>query len=283
MKIKLSAFADEAAVDLQGQIDAMKKNQIDLLELRSIDGNWVLDFTLEQAKGYAEVLEKNGIKVWAIGSPIGKVDINVDINEYLEKVKHICELAKIFNTKKVRMFSFFDAYDNSDKVMEYLKKMLEVANEYNVEFYHENEKDIYGDVAERVLEIMEKVPGLKFVYDPANFIQCGEDSTKTLDLLHSKIDYFHIKDVIAETGELVPPGCGSGNIEELVRRIKDDKVLTMEPHLAVFEAYSTIDNTEMKHKYCYKSNIEAFDAAVSAMKGILVKCGYKEVGTEFIK
>ena len=35
--------------------------------------------------------------------------------------------------------------------------------------YHENEKDIYGDSLERVLELKQNVQGLKFVYDPANF------------------------------------------------------------------------------------------------------------------
>ena len=73
--IRLCAFADEAAADLPGQIAAMKKNGISLLELRSIAGKNVGDFTDEEARDYAETLRTAGIGVWSIGSPLGKVDI----------------------------------------------------------------------------------------------------------------------------------------------------------------------------------------------------------------
>ena len=96
-----------------------------------------------------------------------------------------------------------------------------------------------------------------------------------------KTDYFHIKDVISSSGQLVPAGEGDGMIGELLSRIKDDKTLTLEPHLAVFDAYKTIDSTEMKHKYIYKDSNEAFDAAVNALKDILYKLGYKEEGEGF--
>ncbi len=40
---------------------------------------------------------------------------------------------------------------------------------------HENEKHIYGDLPERILDIVETVnsPALKLAWDPANFVQCG--------------------------------------------------------------------------------------------------------------
>jgi sugar phosphate isomerase/epimerase len=122
------------------------------------------------------------------------------------------------------------------------------------------------------------------VYDPANFLQVGEsDSNKTLEALHSRAHYFHIKDVISATGELVPAGEGDGNIDKLVANIKDDKVLTLEPHLAIFDSYKSIDDTEMKNKYVFSSNEEAFDYAVKSLKNILVKNGYKEIKGAFVK
>ena len=281
--IRLSAFSDEAAKDLSGQIAALKRNGISLMEIRGVDGKNVSSLTDAEALEYKKILDENGIGVWSIGSPIGKVDIETDICEYLEKVKRVCELANIFDTDKIRMFSFFNAYEKRDAVIEYLNKMVECAKEYGVTLYHENEKDIYGDTVERVVDIMESVPGIKLVYDPANFIQVGEDSEKSLNALHSKTDYFHIKDVISETGELVPAGCGNGNVYELVRRISDDKVLTIEPHLAVFDSYKQIDNTEMKLKYTFESNDAAFDAAVDAIKKILIENNYIERNGVFEK
>lgn len=281
--IKLSAFSDEAGSSIEEQISAMKRNGISYTELRSIDGKNVSAFTLDEAKAYQKTFEENGISVWSIGSPLGKADIEVDFAEYEKKVRHVCELAKIFKTDKIRMFSFWHANDKEEKVYENLRKMVAIGEEYGVQMCHENEKDIFGDIAERILKIMENVDGLKYIYDPANFLQCDEPADKTLDLFHNKTEYFHIKDVIVESGALVPAGYGDGKIKELLERITDDKVLTLEPHLAVFDAYKSIDNTEMKHKFTYASANEAFDAAVAAIKKLLNEVGYKEENGVFVK
>lgn len=275
--IKLCAFADEAASELQGQIEALKRNGVSYLELRSIAGKNVKDFTETEASEYARILKENGILVYSIGSPIGKIDINVDFDKYLEEITHVFRLANIFGTTRIRMFSFYNAFEARDKVICYLKRMAEKAKEYGVELYHENEKDIYGDVAKRVKEILDNVSDLKSIYDPANYLQVGEKAETTLDLFHARTDYFHIKDVVVETGELVPAGYGDGKIDELIRRIQGDKVLSVEPHLAVFDGYAQIDNTKMKHRFHFQSNGEAFDAAVNALKEVLIKVGYKEV------
>ncbi len=281
--IYLSAFADEAAESLKGQIDALKRNGIKYSEIRSVDGENVAKFTIEKAKEYQKEMSDNGVLVWSIGSPLGKVSINVDFNEYSSTVKHVCELANVFNAKKIRMFSFFDAYNEKNKVYDYLNKMVEIGNSYGVEMCHENEKEVYGDTADRVLELMENCKGLKFIYDPVNYIAVGEKAERTLELFHDKTDYFHVKDMLADTGEHVPAGLGDGNIKGLVEKIKDDKVLTLEPHLAIFSGYAAIDNFEMKNKYKFDSNTEAFDFAAKSLKGILNECGYKEIKGGFSK
>ena len=283
--IRLCAFADEAGSSLQAQIDALHRNGISLLEIRTVDSVNIGEMTLERAEEVAAILKENGIRVWSLGSPMGKVSLNegFDFNEYLVKVEHMCKLTNIFGADKIRMFSFFDAYDKKEQVFAYLQKMVDVADRYGVKLCHENEKSIYGDTLERVQELMANVPGLKFVYDPANYIQCGEDAAVTLPTLHSKMEYFHIKDVIAETEELVPAGVGDGNIPKLVEMIEGDQVLTLEPHLAIFDGYATIDNEEMKNRFHFENNDEAFDYAVTALKGILTAQGYKEMNGGFAK
>ena len=277
--IRLSAFADEASPSLDGQIAAMKRNGIDFLEIRGVNGENILNISFENARIYADQLAEAGIKVWSIGSPIGKVKISSDLEEHRNKLRHICELAKIFGTDKVRIFSFFEAYECEDKVFSELSEMVKIAAEYGVGLYHENEKHIYGDTLERVLRIMDRVEGLKLVYDPANFLEVGEDSEKTLEALHSRTDYFHIKDVISETRTLVPAGHGDGRIAELIARISpdEDKTLTLEPHLKVFKGYAEIDATEMKNKFEYATNDDAFDAAAQALISLIKAQGYKKV------
>ena len=274
--IRLSAFADEGGVTLAEQIDALKKNGISLTEIRSIDKKNIKKVTADEAKLYKAELDDAGIGVSAIGSPLGKVNISVDMSEYEKEIRHVCELALIFGTNKVRMFSFFEAYSERETVIEKLSRMVEIGKEYGVLMCHENEKGIYGDTAERVLDIYNSVKGLGFVYDPANYLQVGEPSEKTLAATFKISDYFHIKDVITETGELVPAGMGDGQIAKMLGMISTDTVATVEPHLKVFAGYSEIDGEAMKNRFSYGSNREAFDAAVKAFRELLVANGYKE-------
>ena len=146
-----------------------------------------------------------------------------------------------------------------------------------------NDKGLYGDNLARTKEVLDATPGLYYVYDPANFLQVGEKAADTLAELAPRAYYFHIKDVISETGELVPAGYGDGDLHGLVRAIKDDKVLTVEPHLKIFSGYVLNDKTVLKTKFHFESNVEAFDAAVAAIKKILVEEGYTEKEGAFVK
>ena len=282
-KVTLCAFSDEANASFSGQVAALKRNNIPYMEMRLVDGKNIIDYSISEVKEYKKKMDDEGLAVWSLGSPIGKVDINVDFTVYLEKVKYTAEVAAILGANKVRMFSFFNSANDREKVFGYLTQMVDVAKEYGVSLYHENEKGIYGDSLARVQDIMDNVKGLKYIYDPANYLQVGETADDTLNAFHTRTDYFHIKDVRLAVGALVPAGCGDGKIDELVRRITDDKVLTLEPHLSVFEGYSALDKTTMKHEYAFQTAEIAFDTAVLALKKIILANGYTEVGNTFVK
>ena len=95
--IRLCAFADESSSSLLGQIEALKRNNLSLLEIRVVDGKNIFHVTEEEAEKIYSELEKNGIKVWSIGSPVGKVDIDIDFDEYLKNVEHLYKIANILN------------------------------------------------------------------------------------------------------------------------------------------------------------------------------------------
>ena len=278
--IRLCAFADEAGASLAEQIAALKEHNISLIEIRSIDKKNVSKFTDEEATEYARILRENGISVWSVGSPLGKVDL-AEANAHMNTVRRVCEIAKIFGAERVRMFSFYYAEGQGEAVIAALRRMAEIAEEFGLIFCHENEKGIYGDITERVEEIVAaNIKGMRFVFDPANYIQCGVSIPDAIERLFACTDYFHIKDVVASTGELVPAGMGDGFIDGIVQKITDsgkDYVMTLEPHLKVFSGYHEIDGEEMKHRFHFTSATESFAAAANALKKILTACGYREI------
>lgn len=278
MEIRLSAFADEAAADYGEQLKVLREERIPYIELRGLDGKNVADLSEEEAEKYAVQTREAGIKVWAIGSPLGKIGIGEDFEEHLRKAARVFRLAKIFGTKKVRVFSFYTKTPEADReeVLRRMKALVRLADDNGAVLYHENEKEIYGDTAARCADLLDGTPGLKSVFDPANYVQCHEDVSAALCLLRLRTGYYHIKDALYPDGEVVPAGKGDGALAEVLSGITENTVLTLEPHLAVFEGYSHLERTARKPKYGYGTSREAFAAAAEALRALLRRCSFKE-------
>ena len=157
--------------------------------------------------------------------------------------------------------------------MERLSRFYEASEGSNISLCHENEKGIYGDIAVRCLEIHKQLPQLYAVFDPANFIQCGQNTLEAWDLLSPYVKYMHIKDARSD-GTVVPAGKGIGNIPGLLEKFKAQggEVLTLEPHLRVFRGLNQLEQgneRSVMDESIYPSQRAAFDAAVSALKNII--------------
>ena len=277
--IKIYAFADEASPNIDEQIAALKRNGLNGLEIRNVDGVNISDITLEKAKEVKQKLSSNGLITWSVGSPIGKIDIEKDdFKAHIEKLKHTLEIANILESKNIRMFSFYmpegkEASDYKKEVIDRLGQMCEIAKAYNVFLCHENEKGIYGDIPERCLEIHKAIPKLKGIFDPANFVQSNSDTLEAWDMLKDYIYYMHIKDAKID-GTVVPAGMGDGNVEKVVKNFieKGGNSFTIEPHLTVFEGFSHLERkgeTSVITEYGYPDSNTAFDTACNAFKGLL--------------
>ncbi len=277
--MKIYAFADEASPDIDKQIEIMLKNGMDGLEIRNVDGVNISEISDYKAREVKEKMDKAGLKVWSIGSPIGKIDIEDDFAFHTEKFRRTIEIAKILDCKNIRLFSFFiDADKNyadyKEKVIERLKIFVEIAKDSGITLCHENEKGIYGDIYERCLEIHREVPELKAIFDPANYIQCSVDTKKAWEQIKPYVKYLHIKDALKD-GKVVPAGKGIGNLKYIV----DDFIkmggneVTLEPHLFNFIGLKKLEKdgntSEVGAVYNYSSNEEAFNAAVTAFKELL--------------
>ncbi len=273
-KFKLCAFADEADKMISGQITALQENLINYIELRGVDGINVADISADDAKELKKRFDGEGISVWSIGSPIGKVDITSPASDELERFKRIHETASICGAQNIRMFSFYKTDDSAacfDEICRQLDDMISYAKGSGIDLCHENEKGIYGDTAEHCFKLHSALPALRGVFDPANFVQCGEDTLIAWELLKPFMKYAHIKDA-TESGKVVPPGAGIGHISELLPRFEKGgiEVLTLEPHLAKFVGLAALEGGDTGHVgSAFKTNREAFDYAVNTLKNII--------------
>ena len=283
-----SAFADEAGVTLSEQIDALKANGIRFIEPRNIDGRSIMSFSDEELYAIKAELDKNGIKVGSLGSPIGKYPITDDFESYMDTVRRALEIAKILDTRFIRIFSFFveqsDLSIYRDEVIRRMKAMVAEAEKYGITLCHENESKIYGQMPEEVRDLLTEVKGLGGIFDAANYRMNGADITDGIEATLVNFKYLHIKDAVYKEQLIVPAGEGEGKIAEVIDRVNkkasDLVFLTLEPHLHQFMAYKDIDSHELRGRHKFENGREAFDFASCALKTLLTSNGYRKDGNE---
>ncbi len=272
---KLSAFADEVTDDLLEQLKYLVKEHVGYIEPRFVDRKNIMDLTQAQLKEAKKMIDDYGLKVSAIGSPIGKVRIDEPFQPHLDKFKHAVELAEFFETPYIRMFSYYppegeDIAGYRDQVMERMAAKVELLEGLNVAMVHENEARIYGHTAENCVDIVETIdsPKLRLVYDPANFVW-GEKITDNVDrcwpLMKPYVVHVHIKDwkLGAEDVGTIP-GEGDGQIKQLLSElaaIEYDGCLTMEPHLQAGGQFGGSTGPEL------------FSRAIAAVREIAAEVG----------
>lgn len=277
-QIIISGFSDEIAEALDTQIEVIKKLGISHIEMRGVNGRPLVEHSLEEVRAIKKQLDENGIRLSSVGSPIGKILITDPFEEHYELFKKTVEIAKIMETPNIRIFSFFipegeDPAKYKDEVFRRMKQFADYAREQQVVLLHENEKEIYGDVAFRCLELLEEFACENFqaVFDFANFVQCGQDTLEAYEMLKPYIAYIHIKDAYKGTGEVVPSGMGDGNVEAILKQILEggyEGYLSLEPHLADFTGFGALENGEGKEKRKLTGE-EAYTMAYEALKKIL--------------
>ena len=281
--LNLCAFADEADENFDEQIIALKENDINLLEIRGVNGKNISELTIQEVKEAKNKLDDTGIKVWAIGSPIGKVDINAPFQPHLDLFSNLLDTANLLNASHFRLFSFYGVINTQDVdkenlVFERLNTFVEKSSGRGVQLCHENEKDIYGDIASRCLKIHQQIPAIKAVFDPANFINCSQDVPEAWEILKPYVEYLHIKDAL-KTGRVVPAGHGIGNIQTILDDFSKINgttkygTLTLEPHLFEFVGLKELSGNREEANVgslAFSTSREAFDAAANALKKLLI-------------
>ncbi|SDX47778.1 Sugar phosphate isomerase/epimerase [Arthrobacter sp. cf158] len=268
----LSGFGDEVDPDPAVQAAVLLALGASHIEVRSAWGTNVSELEPDAVERLKSILEEKGLKVSAVASPIGKVDVSLPVEREVARLRRIMSVAKALDTKYVRIFSFYRAEGQGQEevrgaVMERMAALAGEAAANGIVLLHENEKGIYGDTPERVLDIMETVnsPALRVAWDNANFVQVGvKPYTEGYAILRPYLEYLQVKDAIATTGEVVPSGEGDGELEATIAALAADGYAgfaSLEPHLA------------SAHELGGYSGPVAFGIAARAFAGLAHKSG----------
>ncbi len=282
--MRISAFGDEAATDFEEQLQVLSGLDIPLVDVRAAWGVNCADFTSDHIKRINALCAQYNVLIACMGSPIGKSLITDPIQGEIERLKRIGGAARQLNTRNIRLFSFYPAAGESaddalPQSIDRLTALTATAAEHDLQLLLENEKGVVGDLPGRCLQILAAVdsPHLRFIWDPANFVQCGvaDQVDRWWARLSPYIGYIHIKDALlpdaaaADAGRstVTVAGAGDGQVAELLAHLHAADyagVLSLEPHLL-----------EARHSSGF-SGAEGMAQAVGALRQLLTTAGIEE-------
>jgi sugar phosphate isomerase/epimerase len=290
----LTGIGDEAGAKLDAQINATKELGWKHIEMRFVEvdgfpkGN-VHDipdkaFDIVEAK-----LKENGLGVYAFGSAIAnwakKITDPFDIT--VCEVKRCIPRMQRLGTKYVRIMSFKPSDTDEKTPQEVFIRIREVTKMFTdagLTPVHENCMNYGGMSWQHGLELLEKCPGLKWVFDTGNPVFNADrmkpkpwprqDAWEFWEHIRDHVAHIHVKDatyVPAKNDcDYNYPGEGQGHVRKILKDAFQrgyDAGISIEPHVAVVFHDATV-KADDKHVYDsyvkYGRQLETMIAGIQA-------------------
>jgi sugar phosphate isomerase/epimerase len=258
-KIPIAAITDEFSPTLSEAIPVMKEIGMSAAELRVINGKNIMDLSDDELKQTKEELDKAGLLVVSIASPLLKcilpgspeLDSRFEHDVFASKhmyedqprlAEHAFQLARFFNAKTIRVFSYWRTIDPeacTDAIAKDLTHLASLAQKEKVVIGLENEHACNVGTATEAKRILEAVqsPNLQLVWDPANAFVAGEDPVPDGYALLPKerIVHVHAKDCHMESNKPIwgPLGTRSIRWKEQITALLEDNYqgyISLETH-----------------------------------------------------
>jgi len=274
----LIGIGDEAGNTIQTQVAATKELGWNHLEMRGVEvpGNPKANFHDIPDKAFeaaSALIDKAGLNVYCFGSTImnwaKKIDDPFEIT--LAEVKRAIPRMKRLGTRYVRIMSFKPGDDEFKTPPEVFKRVKEVTQRFlddGITPVHENCMNYGGMSWQHTLELVDKVPGLKLVFDTANPVfnpdrskakpWPRQDPWEFWTHVHQHVVHIHIKDATwnpkKNDADYNWPGEGEGRVRDI---LKDafargyDAGISIEPHMVVVfhDANSKAKDEDIRKNY----------------------------------
>ncbi len=247
-RLPIAAITDEFSPSLADAVPVMKEIGMTGAELRVIDGKNILDLDDEELKRAKETLDRAGLKVISIASPLLKcvlegapeLDRRFEHDAFASKHKltdqprlseRAVEIAHFFGARVIRVFSFWRTVKPEhchDAIAQALTDLVKLARRESLVIGLENEHACNiatGAETAKLLRLVQE-PELMVVWDPANALVAGEkpfpDGYERIP--KERIVHVHAKDCDMLTGKPVWGPLGTRHVlwkEQIARLIED--------------------------------------------------------------
>ena len=274
--MKLTGIGDEAATELQGQIQAVQKLGWKHIELRTVEvpgfpkANFhdISDQAFDQAVG---VLEANSIGVYCFSSTIMNWSRHLDepFDITLAEVERAIPRMQRLDARFVRIMSFKprdEEYRIPSKVMRCVNEVTKRFLDAGLQPIHENCMNYGGMSWQHALELLDRCPGLKWVFDTANPIfnpdrsrakpWPRQDAWEFWTHIREHVVHLHIKDAswnaARNAADYRWPGEGSGRVRDILKDALQSRyqgAASIEPHMvAVFHEHKQVVDERAKQE-----------------------------------
>ena len=256
----LTGIGDEGANTIEGQIRATQELGWKHLEPRGVEvagfakANFhdIPDAAFDVA---ARKLEEAGIGAYCFGSTImnwaKKLEDPFEIT--LAEVKRAIPRMKRVGAKYIRVMSFKPGDDEYKIPTEVFRRVKDVTNRFldeGLQPVHENCMNYGGMSWQHALELLNKCPGLKWVFDTANPILNPDrskpkpwprqDPWEFWEQVREHVAHIHVKDATWKAAKNDSdynwPGEGQGRVRDILKDALArgyDAGISIEPHMVV--------------------------------------------------
>lgn len=252
-------LSDEIALDVAQAMEWIAGMGLGYVELRSLWGTNVVDWSAEQIDRVQGLIVRHALKVSGIASPVFKCALDpghppavqgdrfgteeASIASHFRWLEKALALAKRFEATRVRIFSFWREaapQDHFPEVVAHLREAGRLAEAYGIPLVLENEPACNGGSADEVFELVTAVdsPMVGMLWDPGNDYYGGfrVDPDQAQYLL-GKAAHVHLKDAVDHGGvrTIVPLGQGGVDWRSILAALDGSGYrghLILEPHVA---------------------------------------------------
>lgn len=240
---KLCGIGDEASAEITRQIAIHRELGLAGLELRGVDNRGLHELTDAEVGAAAKSVADAGLTVPVVATPLGGWAVNVGVSDdfELDILRRAARSAKRFGCRSLRIMSYpNDGRPEAEWRAEAIRKvrvLAEAAAVLDVQLLHENCNGWAGTSAERSLELLSEVDGLRLLFDIGNGVAYRYPSAAFLREVLPYVDHVHVKDGYINRGEAVFcwPGEGGAELVECLRLLRSHGYqgwYSVEPHIA---------------------------------------------------